>query len=307
VESIIPFSGMPMDRFDMLTAFVAIAEQSSFAAAARSIRSSPPAITRAIAALETHLGVRLFHRSTRSVRLTEEGEAFLDRARRVLADLRDAELSATGAGAEPHGTLVVTASQLFGRLHIVPVVAALMRRHPKLDVRLNLIDRPVQLAEEGIDVAVRIGDLPDSALTGVRLGEVHRVLVASPDYLRRKPAPKSIADLANYDIVAFSGISSTNAWRFGTTEREVVTVRPRLVVNTAEAAIAAAQAGAGITRLLSYQVSAALSDGTLVTIVTKAEPPPAPVTLLFQSGRGAAPNVRAFVEECRRLIVQNLS
>lgn len=296
-----------MDRFDMLTAFVAIAEQGSFAAAARSIRSSPPAMTRAIAALETRLGVRLFHRSTRSVRLTEEGEAFLERSRRVLADLRDAELSATGAGAEPHGTLVVTASQLFGRLHIVPVVAALMRRHPRLDVRLHLFDRPVQLAEEGLDVAVRIGDLPDSALTGVRLGEVRRMLVASPEYLKQNTMPETVADVAQHDIVAFSGLSPINAWRFGAAERDVVTVRPRLIVNTAETAIAAAQAGLGITRLLSYQIATALADGTLVAILTEAEPPPVPVTLLFQSGRGTAPNVRAFVEECRRLISGKLS
>ena len=220
--------GTKMDRFDMLTAFAAVAEQGGFAAAARTIRSSPPAMTRAIARLEAHLGVRLFHWSTRFVRVTEEGHAFLDCARRVLSDLRDAELSVTGAGAVPHGTLVVTASELFGRIHIVPVVAALTQRHARLDVTLNLLDRPVQLAEEGIDVAVRIGDLADSALIGVRLGEVRRVLVGSTQYLHRIPPIATVGDLAKHDIVAFSGISPTNVWRFGEHERDIVTVRPRL-------------------------------------------------------------------------------
>lgn len=296
-----------MDRFEMLNAFVAVAEQGGFAAAARSIRSSPPAMTRAIAGLEAHLGVRLFHRSTRLVRLTEEGQAFLDRARRVLADLRDAELSVTGLGAEPRGTLVVTASQLFGRLHVVPVVSTLMQRHSKLDVRLSLLDRPVQLVEEGIDVAVRIGDLPDSTLTGVRLGEVRRVLVASPEYLRRTPPVRTISDLASHQIVAFNGISPTNVWRFGQHERDVVTVRPRLVVNTAESAIAAAQAGSGLTRLLSYQVAAAIKDGTLAHVLPQSEPPPVAVTMLFESSRATAPNVRAFVDECRKQITRKLA
>lgn len=182
-------------------------------------------MTRAIASLEDRLGVRLLHRSTRSVRLTDQGASFLDRCRRVLADLRDAELGAIGSTAEPRGSLVVTASQLLGRLHVVPIVTGLLARHPGLHVRLVLVDRPIQLVEEGIDVAVRIGDLPDSALTAVKLGEVQRVLAASPSYLKVHGVPQAPADLQAHAIIAFTGVSANDEWRFGSGEKSSVHVR----------------------------------------------------------------------------------
>lgn len=292
-----------MDRLDGLATFVAVADFGSFTQAARALRASPPAVTRAIAALEARLGVSLLHRSTRSVRLTEEGSVFLERCRRILADLRDAELNAIGKSAEPHGTLVVTASQLFGRLHVIPVITDLMARHPKLNVNLMLLDRPVQLVEEGIDVAVRIGDLHDSSLVAVKLGAVRRVLVAAPSYLAERGTPSTLADLRTHDIVAFTGISPTNEWRFGRAERSTVQVSPRLIVNTAEAAIAAVETGAGICRLLSYQVSDCVAAGRVSIVLTELEPDAVPVNLLFQSGRGAMPNARAFIEAVKSRMI----
>lgn len=288
-----------MDRLEAMTAFVAIIDHGTFAAAARALRSSPPAMTRAVAGLEERLGVRLLHRSTRSVRLTEEGAVYLERCRRLLADLRDAELGAMGAAAEPQGTLVATASQLFGRLHAVPIVASLLAAHPRLRVRLLLVDRPIQFVEEGVDVALRIGELADSALRAIKVSEVRHVLVAAPSYLDAHGTPSAPADLRTHAIIAFAGVSSTNEWRFGSAERTVVQVQPRLVVNTADAAVAAAEAGVGLVRLLSYQASEGLGAGRLVRVLDHAEPDPVPVSLLFDAGRAASPNVRAFVDTAR--------
>jgi len=287
-----------MDRLDCLSAFVAVADQGGFAAAARHLRISPPAVTRAIAALEARLGVVLFQRTTRSVRLTEDGAAFLARCRQALSDLRDAEVAAMGARSEPRGTLAVTAPVLFGRMHVVPVVAELLRRHPQLSVRLVLLDRMVQLVDEGIDVAVRIGDLPDSALSGVRIGEVHRVLVASPAYLEANGTPGTVRDLGGHAMIAFTGISASDTWQVAA-EGGVAHVRPRLVVNDADAAISAAVAGLGVTWVLSYQVSADLAAGRLRTVLDQGIQAAMPISLLFQSARRGSPNVRAFVDLAR--------
>jgi DNA-binding transcriptional LysR family regulator len=289
-----------MDRLEGLAAFVAVADHGGFAAAARNLRVSPPAITRAIAGIEERLGVQLLQRTTRSVRLTDEGALFLARCRQVLADLHDAEQEAMGARSEPQGTLVVTAPVVFGRLHVTPVVAELLRRHPRLSVRLLLVDRFVQLVEEGIDVAVRIGDLADSALRAVKVGEVRRVLVASPAYLDARGTPAATGDLRRHDVIAFTGLgASDDAWRFGLDGKAAVQVRPRLVVNSADAAIAAAEAGLGITRVLSYQVSAACAAGRLRTVLDEAAPPAIPVNLLFHAGRGGSPAVRSFIDRAK--------
>lgn len=305
LEDIIARGGR-MDRLDAITAFAAIVDHGTFAAAARALRSSPPAMTRAVAALEERLGVRLLHRSTRSVRLTEEGAVYLERCRRILADLRDAEMSAMGAAAEPQGTLVATASQLFGRLHVVPIVASLLAAHPRLRVRLLLVDRPIQLVEEGVDVALRIGALADSALRAIKVGEVRHVMVAAPGYLDRHGTPTAPSDLSSHAIIAFSGISPTDEWRFGTAERSVVHVQPRLVVNTADAALAAAEGGDGIVRVLSYQASEGLAAGRLVRVLGHAEPDPVPVSLQFDAGRASSPNVRAFVNAARVHFIRGL-
>lgn len=194
-----------MDRFENLTAFVAVADHRGFAAAARALQVSPPAITRAVAALEQHLGVTLFHRSTRAVSLTDEGAAFLDRARRIVADLREAEHIVMGGRSIPRGQLYVTAPVMFGRMHVLPVIGALLASHDSLNARMMLLDRNVRIVEEGIDVAVRIGALADSALRAVGIGSVRQMIVASPAYLAEHGAPRSPADLKAHRCIVGSG------------------------------------------------------------------------------------------------------
>lgn len=283
-----------MDRLDALSAFVAVADQGGFAAAARHLRISPPAVTRAIASLEARLGLTLFQRTTRSVRLTEDGAVFLERCRQVLSDLRDAEQTAMGARSEPHGTLAVTAPVLFGRMHVLPVVAELLHLHRHLSVRLVLLDRMVNLAEEGFDIAVRIGPMGDSALKSIKVGEVRRVLVASPDYLQANGTPASMGALRDHAVIAFTGISASDVWQ-ASANGGVAHVRPRLVVNDAEAAVSAAVAGLGITRVLSYQASKDLAAGRLRTVLGQDTTGAMPISLLFQVSRGTSPNLRAFV------------
>jgi DNA-binding transcriptional LysR family regulator len=288
-----------MDRLDALAAFVAVADKGGFAAAARHLRLSPPAVTRAIAGLERRLGTPLFMRTTRSVRLTDEGAAYLARCRPALADLAEAERVVMGTRSEPRGTLVITAPVVFGRLHVVPVIAALLRKHRRLAVRLLLIDRVVHLVEEGIDVAVRIGALADSALRAVRIGEVRRICVASPAYLRAHGTPAAAADLRRHAVLAFAGIDASDEWRFGADGKTVVKVEPRLSVNGADAVIAAAVQGLGVTRVLSYQVRAEIAAGRLRRVLDDEAPPPVPIHLVFQANRAGAPTVRAFIEHAK--------
>lgn len=285
-----------MDRLGSLAAFAQVADLGGFAPAARAMRVSPTAITRAIAGLEARLGVSLLHRTTRSVRLTEEGALFLPRARQVLIDLNEAEALVMGAQSEPQGTLVVTAPVVFGRTHIVPIVAKLLARHSRLTIQMLLLDRTVQLVEEGIDIAVRIGELPDSSLHAVRLGDVCRVLVASPAYIKAHGKPVDVADLRRHAIVAFTGISPNDEWRFGPQGKSVVHVQPRLILNNADAGIAAVKRGLGIGRFLSYQVAEDVAAGKLRTLLDATAPTPVPVHLLFQANRSSSPNVRSFID-----------
>ncbi|MEJ5976276.1 LysR family transcriptional regulator [Novosphingobium sp. PS1R-30] len=288
-----------MDRFEMLSAFVAVADQRGFAAAARTLEVSPPAITRAVAALERHLGVTLFQRSTRAVSLTEDGAAFLDRARRILIDLREAEQIVMGGRSTPRGQLYVTAPVMFGRLHVLPAINALLSRHEGLSARMMLLDRNVRIIEEGIDVAVRIGALTDSALRVVTIGAVRQVVVASPDYLSRHGEPAHPADLGDHRCIAGSGPRLGSAWPFGARGETLVEVVPRLIVNTVDATIAAAEAGVGLANLLSYQLQDAIAAGRLVEVLADHAPAPMPVSLLYESGRAAMPAVRAFIEAMR--------
>ncbi|MDR6833146.1 MULTISPECIES: LysR family transcriptional regulator [unclassified Sphingopyxis] len=284
-----------MDRLLTLEMFVAVASEGGFAAAARKLNSSPPAVTRGIAALEARLGTLLFHRSTRAVALTDEGAAFLDQARRILADLAGAERELRGATAAPRGQLYVTAPVMFGRLHVLPVVGALMAQHDELVVRMMLIDRNVRIVEEGIDVAVRIGALADSGLTAVRIGRVRQMLVASPAYLARRGAPQGVDDLAGHDLIGTMGPRATSDWQLAS-GRWRLDPRPRLVVNTVDAALAAAEAGLGIANLLSYQLADALAAGRLIALLADDQPPALPVHLLFEQSRAGLPAARAFVE-----------
>jgi DNA-binding transcriptional LysR family regulator len=283
-----------MDRLLTLEMFVAVASEGGFAAAARKLGSSPPAVTRGIAALEARLGTSLFHRSTRAVALTDAGAAFLDQARRILADLAGAERELRGAEAEPRGQLHLTAPVMFGRLHVLPVVSALMAQHRDLAVRMMLIDRNVRIVEEGVDVAVRIGALADSSLKAARIGGVHQMLVASPAYLARRGAPTRVADLAGHDLIGAMGPRATTEWQLAST-RWRLDSRPRLVMNTVDGLLAAAEAGQGIANLLSYQVADALDAGRLIALLRDEQPPVLPVHLLFEPSRAGLPAVRLFI------------
>ena len=230
-----------MDRFEMMSAFVAVAERKGFAAAARALGTSPPVITRAVAALERHLGVTLFQRSTRAVSLTDEGAAFLDRARQILTDLREAEQILRGGRSVPRGQLYVTAPVMFGRLHVLPVVSALLAKHEGMNARMMLIDRNVRIVEEGIDVAVRIGALADSALRTLSLGSVQQTIVASPAYLAKHGIPRKPADLGDHHCIVGTGPRLGGAWPFGTKEKQekaIVDVAVRLTIDTVDATLA---------------------------------------------------------------------
>jgi DNA-binding transcriptional LysR family regulator len=279
--------------------FVAVADKGGFAAAARDLRTSPPAMTRGIAALEAHLGVALFHRSTRAVSLTDEGSMFLDKAKRVLADLADAERALHGTQAEPRGQLFVTAPVYFGRLHVLPVVAQLLETHADLSIRMMLVDRNVRIVEEGIDLAVRIGLLTDSSLKAVRIGSVRQMIVASPAYLARNPPPTSAKDLAQHSLIATSGPRASGEWRLGKEREAQIPVHPRLITNTVDSALAAAEAGVGLTNLLSYQADDALRAGRLIEVLKEHAPSPMPVHLLFEASRASLPSTRAFIDTMR--------
>ncbi|WP_311271114.1 LysR family transcriptional regulator [Sphingobium sp. WCS2017Hpa-17] len=288
-----------MDRFESLSAFVAVADQRGFAAAARALSMSPPAVTRAVAALERHLGVTLFHRSTRAVSLTDEGATFLDRARRILAELREAEQIMMGGRSVPRGQLYVTAPVMFGRLHVLPVINALLASHDGLTARMMLLDRNVRIIEEGIDVAVRIGALADSSLRVMTIGAVRQTIVASPAYLAEHGSPATPANLAVHRCVVASDVRGGGAWSFGARGESIVDVVPRLTVNSIDAAIAAAETGVGLANVLSYQVAERIARGRLIEILADHAPPPMPVSLLYDPGRAAMPAVRAFIEAMR--------
>lgn len=286
-----------MDRLDSLRLFVAVADTGSFTEGARRRHVSPTAASRAIAALEAELGTQLFFRTTRSVRLTDSGAGYLARCRAALAELDDAALELKGQGAAPGGAMLVTAPVMFGRLHILPIVTKLLAEHAGLSIRLLLTDRVVRLVDEGIDIAIRIGDLADSALHAFRLGEVKRRLVASPAFAARAGLPASVPALHNYCLISFDGLGTGFDWRFG--DGSMVRIEPRLIVNSVDASIAAAEQGLGIVRVLSYQVADAIAAGRLVTVLEEVEPPPVPIHLLYQPSRRTQPNVRAFIDAAR--------
>ncbi len=281
-----------------MRAFVAVATLGSFSQAARQLRLSPSVVTRSVADLEDRLGLVLLHRTTRSVSLTDKGELYLGSCRQVLDDIEAAERRVRGEDAEPRGSLKVAAPILFGRLHVLPIITRVLTKHPGLRIHLTLSDRNAHLADESVDVAVRIGDLADSSLRAIRFGLVSRVLVASPDYLRRRGVPKTPAELAPHDIIAFEGLDPTNEWRFGPSAK-LIRVEPRLTVNSADAAIAAAEAGLGISRTLSYQVRRSLLAGRLVPLLSPFTPETLPVTAVYPAHRTASPNLSAFVDHAR--------
>ena len=284
-----------MDRIGSVAAFVEVAERRSFTAAARRLARSPAAVTRAVGELETRLGVRLLNRTTRAVSLTEAGDRFLAGARRVLADLEEIERAAAGEGIEPRGELRVTAPILFGRLHVLPIVTEFLGRFADVSVALILIDRPVELVEEGLDVAVRIGALAESSAVATRVGTVRRIVVASPGYVTQHGTPLSPGDLGAHAVIAFSG--GADHWVFRNEQRETsIAIRPRLAVTTAAAALDAVGAGFGIARVLSYQAAADISRGSLLRLLAPYEGDELPIHLLYPGGRHPPPKLRAFLD-----------
>lgn len=288
-----------MDRFETLSVFVAVAEQRGFAAAARALGLSPPAVTRAVAALERHLGVTLFHRSTRAVSLTDDGAGLLGPARRILADLREVEQITMGSRSAPRGMLYVTAPVMFGRLHVLPVINALLASHAGLYARLMLLDRNVRIIEEGVDVAVRIGALADSALRSVTIGSVRQTIVASPAYLAEHGVPRDPADLAGHQCIIGSGVRAGSGWSFGPGAEKAAGLVPRLSINGIDAILAAAEAGMGLANVLSYQSAAQIVGGRLVEVLADHAPPAMPVSLLYDPGRATMPAVRVFIDAMR--------
>jgi DNA-binding transcriptional LysR family regulator len=289
-----------MDRLDMLRTFAAVADKASFAEAARFLGVSPTAASRAVASLEQSLGVMLLRRTTRSVALTPEGTAYLERCRRALEELDDAARTLRGELAEPRGVLIVTAPIVFGRMHILPIVNTLLRTYPALTVRLMLTDRVVRLSDEGIDVAVRIADLSDSALHAVRVAETRRTLVASPAYLAARGTPTAVPQLHDHDLIAFDNFTPNGEWRFGRDGKPAIKCEPRLLTSSVETAIDAVMDGIGIARVLSYQVDHHVAAGRLAYVLAAYDPPAVPISLLYQANRQRSPNVRALIEEAKR-------
>lgn len=287
-----------MDRFREMEVFVAVVEAGSFVGAARHLRMSPPAVTRAVAALEARLGVRLLVRTTRALRLTEAGTRFVANASRLLAETALAEQDAMGEAGTPSGHLVLTASSTFGRSVLTPLVTAFRDAHPQVTVSARFHDRVVDLVEEGVDIAVRIAELPDSSLVARRVGAVRRLLVAGPSYLAARGAPQAPADLHDHAVIAFTGLMTGGVWRYRAANGKArsIALEPGFEVNDALAALSAAEAGKGITPALSYMVADALAAGRLVPVLETFSPEPVPVHLVHQQGRLVPPKVRAFMD-----------
>jgi DNA-binding transcriptional LysR family regulator len=286
-----------MNRLEAMATLLAAVEAGSLSAASRALGVPLATVSRRVSDLEAALGTRLLVRSSRRLDLTAAGRSYVAACRDILAAVEQAERTVAGEYVAPRGEIVVTAPIVFGRLHMLPVVVAFLRDFPEIDVRLVLTDRIAHFIEDHVDVALRIGSLPDSSLVATRLGGVRLVACASPAYLATRPAPAQPADLAGHACITFAGLMSPTAWRFGTGRRErAVAIRSRLVVNTAEAAIDAAVAGLGITRVLSYQITAALRAGALQTVLGDHAPPPSPVSLVH-AGQGLMPlKTRAFLD-----------
>ena len=277
--------------------FVTVSEEGGFAAASRRLDVSPAAVTRAIVALEEQLGTVLLQRTTRNVRLTDAGRQYFDDTRAILASIAEANEAASGVNAEPRGQLSVTASVLFGRMFLMPCIVDYMQRYPQVEVSAHLLDRVVNLVEEGMDVAVRIGHLPDSSLRAFRVGQIRRVLCASPAYLAANGVPGHPSDLLQHTIVSSSAISPRVEWQFGSgAEQLTVRMKPRLIVTSNDAAMHAAVAGLGITRLLSYQVAQEVERGNLKLLLENFEEAPWPVQVVHREGKYGSFKVRAFID-----------
>jgi DNA-binding transcriptional LysR family regulator len=295
-----------MDKLHLMSVFVAVAEEESFAGGARRLALSPPAVTRCIASLETRLGVKLLDRTTRYVRVTEAGKRYLDDARRIIAEVAEADDAVVGINGEPKGHLTITAPVLFGGMYVTPVVVEYLQRYPEMSVTALFLDRVVNLIDEGIDVGIRIGPLADSSMKALKVSEVRRVVCASPEYLKKNGVPQHPRELAKHQTIIPAIVSASVEWKFQS-EGETISVRikPRLNVTSNDAAIEAARCGFGITRLLSYQSSASVAAGSLKVILGKFEPDPLPVHIVHREDRHKSARVRTFVDLMKTRLRQN--
>ncbi|RDK00315.1 LysR family transcriptional regulator [Paraburkholderia lacunae] len=288
-----------MDRLEAMSIFVAAAETGSFSAASRKLGTPLPTVSRKVAELEAHLNARLLVRSTRRLTLTDAGTAYLAACKQILEQVTDAESAASGEYSTPRGDLVVTAPMVFGRLHVLPIVNDFLATFPEIAVRLMLADRTLHLLDEHIDVALRIGKLPDSSMVASQVGTLSRVVCASPHFLAENGTPKTPGDLAGFACVDFDALPSGPIWTFaarGARQQQSVPIQPCLSVNTAEAAIDAAIAGVGLTRVLSYQAARAVEEGKLQLVLREFEPEPIPVSLMH-AGQGPLPlKTRSFID-----------
>jgi DNA-binding transcriptional LysR family regulator len=284
-----------MDRFDAMSVLLAVVEAGSLSAAGRRLGVPLTTVSRKITDLETHLNARLLTRSSRKLDLTEAGRGFVLACKRILGDLIEAERAASGEYTIPKGDLVITAPVVFGRLHLLPVITAFLRDFPQIDITLNLADRMVHLLDDHIDLALRIGTLPDSQMKALRVGHTSRVICASPGYLAANGAPTRPEDLAAHACISFAAFENPQAWAFDALPHPMA-IHPRLILNTAEAAIDAAISGLGLTRVLCYQIAAARASGKLATVLEPYQPPPVPISLVY-AAQGLLPlKLRAFLD-----------
>jgi DNA-binding transcriptional LysR family regulator len=286
-----------MDRLESMSILLSAVEAGSLSAASRALGTPLATVSRKVSELETHLKTRLLNRSSRRLTLTEAGRSYVAACKRILEDVREAERAASGEYSAPRGDLVITAPIVFGRLHVLPVAIEFLKTYPDIDIRIVFADRLFNLFEDKVDLAVRIGALPDSSLVATRVGSIRRVVCASPAYFAKRGLPKRPQELDAHSCVRFEALSSPDTWTFtvGKSDKPFA-IHSRLIVNTAEAAIDAAIAGIGIARVLSYQIAAATRAGTLAVALREFEPGPWPVSLVHDSGRPLPIKLRAFID-----------
>jgi DNA-binding transcriptional LysR family regulator len=297
-----------MDRIDAMQAFVLVADLKGFAPAARKLGLSASGVTRLIAALEDRVGARLLQRTTRSVTLTDVGARYLERARRIVADVEEAEASAQAERTQPGGRLVVSAPIGFGRMHVTPLISTYLKRYPAVSGELRLSDRIINLVEDGVDCAVRIGHLADSSLVARNTGDMRRIVVASKDYLARRGEPRTPAAIRSHDTIQFGATAAAPEWHFVEGGVDIrVACTPRFTTNSADAAIWHAEQGGGLTRVLAYQAAQAIGKGKLKVVLADFEQPPLPIHLVYPTSRLLSAKVRTFIDLVTEIADWNFS
>ena len=285
-----------MDRLEAMTILVAVVDKGGFTAAARALGLPLPTVSRKLAELESHLGTRLLNRSTRRIALTDAGHDYLSACKRILEEIGDAERKVAGEYVAPKGQLVISAPIVFGRLHVVPVIGEFLAKYPDIDIRTLLSDRNAHLLDDDIDLAVRIGRLRDSSMVAMQVGVVRQITCGSPNYFVANGVPKAPRDLQKLSVITFEALNSGTSWSYGGKKGEVLAIRSRLSVNTAEAAIDAAIAGVGVTRVLSYQAAQAVADGKLQVVLSSFEPAPVPVSIIYANQKVLPLKMRSFID-----------